>query len=157
MGSFWRTEGPNVATLRALAIQMRALAKEVPVAVNELRHQTASAALDSLIDNSPADTSTLISNWRVTDGAPEPPISAYSLGRLGSTREASAASARAAGQAAIAAILPGKPIVIYNSVPYARYVNDGSSDRAPHLFVEKALIVGNNIAKSIGLKLGVRR
>lgn len=143
-------------TLADLAIQMQIRSKEVPVAADNLKRQVAYAALDSLLENTPVDTSVLVSNWRVSSGAIAEPIPAYALGREGSTRETSIAAARAAGRAAIDGIAPGKPIVIFNSVPYAQFLNDGTSSRAPHMFIEKAVLVGNLLAKRLGLQLGVK-
>jgi hypothetical protein len=136
---------------------MRALSARLPLIADEAKRVVANAALDSLFENTPADTSTLISNWRVTSGSISPPIPAYSAGKLGSSREASVAEARSAASAAMAAIPPGKPIIIYNSVPYAGYVNDGNATHAPLLFLERARLVGRLAGSMFKRSVGVTR
>lgn len=146
-----------MATLLDLAAQMRALSLEVPEAADALKRGVAIAMLDSVLQNTPVDTSRLVSNWRVSTGAIQAPTAAYVLGKGGSTRQASIAAARAAGVAAINAIPAGQPIVIYNSVDYARFLNDGTSEISARLFVEIALRVGAQLIQTAGLALGVKR
>jgi hypothetical protein len=136
---------------------MRALAASLPAIADQAKRVSATAALDSLFQDTPADTSTLISNWRVSTGAVEAPIPAHALGVKGSTREASAGIAKALAGEAINALPPGAPIVIYNSVPYGRYVNDGTSSQAPRLFLEKARLAARLAATAFKRSVGVKR
>lgn len=136
---------------------MRALAARLPEIADQAKRVSASAALDSLFNDTPADTSKLISNWRVSGGGVEAPIPAYSLGTKGSTRQASAGAARAEARASMDALPLGSPIVIYNSVPYGRYVNDGTSTAAPSLFLEKARLAARLAATAFKRSVGVTR
>lgn len=137
-----------MANLTNLAIRMRRLGGNLPEVAASAKRRAATAMLDSLLENSPVDTSLLVSNWRVGNRT-RPPRSAFELGKAGSTREAAITGAREAGRATIAASHPGELLVIYNTVPYARFVNDGASNRPPLLFVEKALIVGKASLKNL--------
>lgn len=130
-----------MANLSNLAIRMRRLKGDLPETAAVLKRNVALAILNFLLENTPVDTSVLVSNWRV-DKRTRPPRGAFELGKDGSTREAGIAGARAAGEAAIAQSKPGELLVIYNTVPYARFVNDGNSVTPPLLFVERAQIVG---------------
>lgn len=146
-----------MATLLQLATRMRALSARLPTIADEAKKVVATAMLDSLLDNTPADTSTLVSNWQVGTGPISVVRPAYAEGKGGSTRETSIGAARGAGHAVIEAIAPGKPIVISNPVPYARYVNDGTSQHAPLLFVEKARLVGRLAGSAFKRSIGINR
>lgn len=130
-----------MANLSNLAIRMRRLGADLPEQAAAAKRQVAAAVLDSLLENTPVDTSLLVSNWRV-DKRTRPPRGPFETGKHGSTREAGIEGARAAGAAAIANSLPGEPLVIFNTVPYARFINDGASNRPALLFLEKARLVG---------------
>ncbi len=146
-----------MATLSDLAKRMTALRAGLATAGLDTKKAVAIAVLDSVLENSPVDTSLFVSNWQA--GSSVAALrDAFALGKGGSTREASVAAARAAGVAAINASRPGEPVVISNPVPYGQYLNDGTSGRAPLLFVERAVLVGNlllaSLAKTIGSGLG---
>lgn len=133
-----------MANLSNLAVRMRRLKGDIPEAAAVAKRVAATGAVDFVIDNTPVDTSLLVSNWRV-DTRTRPPRTAFELGVGGSTREAAVAGAKAAAHAAIAKSKPGEPLVIYNTVPYARFVNDGTSRVAPLLLVERAQLVARKL------------
>lgn len=136
---------------------MRALAARLPEVADQAKRVAVMAALDSLFDNTPADTSKLVSNWRVTSSAVGEPVPAYVLGQKGNTKAASILAARASALAELSAIPLGRQMVIYNSVPYGRYVNDGTSHNAPSLFLEKARVAASEAARSFKRSVGVTR
>ena len=144
-----------MANLGDLAIRMRALAATIPAAGNAPKQRVAAAVLQAVIEASPADTSRFISNWRVGSAVGEA-IDPYFPGAHGSTRQESAATATAEGLGAIDASLPGQPIVIYNAVPYAAYIDDGSPGHAAYGLIARGLLVGQQMLAAIaaGVSLG---
>jgi hypothetical protein len=125
----------------ALIIQTRAL---------NLTKYVAYKTLEYLVEVTPVDTSKAESNWRIALGGTSwgaTPIPAYVLGSGGSSREASARAALAAGKAALKGAVAGKPIAVINVVPYIERLNAGSSTQAPAGFVERAVLVGKQAVK----------
>lgn len=101
----------------------------------------------ALVNSTPVDTSAALSNWRVgtSAGGAVPP---YYSGLAGSTQGASAAAAIAAADAAIAAAKGANKLVIFNSIGYIRFLNEGSSAQAPAGFIEAGILRGKLAAKA---------
>lgn len=102
----------------------------------------ATAALNKLIDTTPADTGRAISNWRLGVGAAArmgDAIPAYVPGRGGSTRAINANLAYHAAMQVLATRRQQQSILIYNAVPYIGGLNAGRSAQAPAGFIEMAL------------------
>ncbi len=117
---------------------------------NEAKKTAATVLLDELIDATPVDESTAESNWQVGIGTPpQAERRAYIVGKGGSTAAASAEAAKAAGRAIIAQAKPGQTIVISNLLAYIRRLNDGSSKQAPAGFVQRAIVIAQDILSSV--------
>lgn len=142
-----------MATLRDLAAQMRALNSQVVGGSSGVQKAVAVVVVDYLIDNSPVDTGTAVSNYHIGAGTAQQ--APYAPGEKGSTAEANRAAAKAAAHAAIAAVPDGSPIVISNPVEYVGYLNDGTTEHPPQLFVERAIAVGRGVVGAF--KLGITR
>lgn len=151
-------------TLLDLANEVEGLGLIVKLRSRELTKFVALRMLEYLVDVTPVDTSQALSNWRVAvagTGYGALPIPAYVPGEGGSTKEASAQAAIAAGRAALKGAVVGKPIAIINVVPYIGRLNEGSSQQAPAGFVERSLIVGKAATREYNfnqrLKQDIRR
>lgn len=136
-----------MATLKQLAARLNKLADNAGNLADETKARVALAIVRQLVFDTPVDTSRALSNWRVGTGSTPAPIPPYYAGMQGSTRAASAASAIAAAEAAIAANKHASVLAIFNSVPYIRRLNEGSSAQAPAGFIEKAILAGRLAAR----------
>lgn len=135
-----------MTTLRQFADKMRRLDRELPQQLNSIVIRAAWRILDDLITVTPVDTSAAVSNWQVTVNAPVGnAIPAYVLGERGSTYAESAQVALEAGSSIIQNKQPGQALFITNAIDYIQDLNDGSSRQAPANFVERAVILGNDI------------
>lgn len=137
-------------TLRDLAKRLDDLVETgLSDTLKERKARVGNAIVRALVPATPVDTSKAVSNWRVsTTGAISAYIRAHFPGVAGSTRGASAAAAIAAAEAAISRAQPQQALVIFNSVPYIRRLNEGYSKQTPAGFVEKAVLVGRIAARA---------
>ena len=137
-----------MGTLRGLANRLNRLADEgVRERLADERARVALAMIRALIDSTPVDTSAALSNWRVSDGPLGDAIRAHVPGEKRSTQGASAAVALAEAERAIQAGKHANALVIFNSIPYIRRLNEGSSSQAPAGFIEKAILAGRLAAR----------
>ena len=143
-----------MASLKQLAARMNRAADNLESVGKQVRDSTANFLVKTLIERTPVDTSRALSNWRVTTGAIMPYIPPLSAGQGGSTQAASAAMAISAAAAAIQAASPSQVLVIFNSVPYIRRLNDGYSAQAPAGFVEAAILLARIHARTVKIDLG---
>ncbi len=89
----------------------------------------AHAAFETMVANTPVDTSRAISNWLITrDGPSSDYIEAHAPGKKGSTRTISMAETLANGRMEIEAfdMKRDRDLFITNNTPYLRY-NNGST------------------------------
>lgn len=136
-----------MATLKSLARRLNRLADKAGQDLyRERRDRIARAVIRELLQSTPVDTSRALSNWQV-GASVSGPIDAYSVGSAGSTRAASLSSAMAEAERAIKAGKLSNALVIFNSVPYIRKLNEGSSSQAPAGFVERAILAGKLAAR----------
>lgn len=138
-----------MGTLKGLASRMYRLADKLEDRVLAKRKRVARAILMELLNSTPVDTSRAVSNWRVSAsgswGAEY--IEAIFPGQRGSTAAASASEAMNRAEAALKVAKLRNALVIFNSVPYIRKLNEGSSAQAPAGFVEKAILAGRLAAR----------
>lgn len=121
---------------------MRARAEGLEDLASNIAKAGADAMLVEMVDVTPVDESTALSNWQVNLGnkaADELP--AHVLGSGGSTRGASANQTLAEGRAELQYKKPGQPIFLSNLTPYIGDLDDGTSRQFPGGFVPRALIV----------------
>lgn len=143
-----------MATLKSLANKLFRLADDLETEARAARDETALVAVRALVAATPVDTTQALSNWRVTaSGSVAAYIAAHYPGSRGSTRAASAAKAIADAEDAIAAGNASQALVIFNSLPYIRHLNEGWSAQAPAGFVERALLIARSFARKRKFKV----
>lgn len=135
-----------MATLRDLANRIKQLDKKLTVDASKRAIAVADAVLADLIDVTPADVTTALSNWQIGINAPVsgPAIPAYVPGSLGYTITASSEKALAVGREKLATKKPGETIYISNVTEYIRELDRGSSRQFAGGFVARARIVARN-------------
>lgn len=127
------------------AKDMRKIADHVSVMGSELAKAGTLAAVETLVNITPVDTSEHKSNWQVSLGsAVGSAIPAYFLGKYGSTSGASGKQAVSVAQAQLMPKKEGQPIYISNLAPAITYLDQGSSTQFAGGFVPRAVIVFNN-------------
>lgn len=131
-------------TLLGLAREMELLAPRIEKRVNKLKIAVAREVLESLIAETPVDTTAAVSNWQVALNNPvTSEIPAYFLGRYGETEVASRNAALRAGLLVIKAAKPNDTIIISNLLDYIGYLEDGHSSQPPGGgFVASAIQLG---------------
>lgn len=136
-----------MATLESLAKRLNRLADRLDDEVQTAKVETAMAVMQSLVDNTPVDTTEALSNWQGSTGSIPGRIGPLSPGVGGSTKGASASAALANARAVFEAAPANVPLVISNAVPYIRRLNEGSSSQHPGGFVEAAVLVGRSFLR----------
>jgi hypothetical protein len=125
---------------------------EVPKRANATKQEVSKIIQRDLVEITPVDISTALSNWQVgIGGLPIGPIDAYIPGSFGSTEKQSEGIAIEQALIYIAASEPGESIHIVNEVPYIEDLNDGSSQQAPKNFVDGAVLLGESFVRRNGL------
>lgn len=129
-------------TLKDLAKSMRARAENLENFGNEVAKAGVDAMLVEMVEVTPVDESTALSNWQVNIGnAAADELPAHVLGEKGSTRGASAGQTLAEGRAELQYKKPGQPVFLSNLTPYIADLDDGSSRQFAGGFVPRALII----------------
>jgi hypothetical protein len=135
-----------MTTLRQFANKMRKLDKELPQQLNSIVMRAAARILEDLVTVTPIDTGRAISNWQVSYNTPVgTTISAHVPGSRGYTLVDNSRITYELGLMVIDNKLPGESLVISNALDYITDLNNGSSRQAPANFVERAVIIGNDI------------
>lgn len=129
-------------SLKDLAKSMRERAKGLDTLASDVSKAGSEAMLRELVEVTPVDTSTALSNWQVGIGVPVAnDIPAVAEGRYGSTRGASADKTVADGLQKLQSKRPGETIFLSNLTPYIGDLDDGTSRQFAGGFVPRALIV----------------
>jgi len=130
------------ADLRTLAKNMRARAKAVDQFASDVAVAGTKAMMTELVEVTPVDTSTALSNWQVNLGNPAADaLGAAAPGHKGSTRSVSADKTLADAAAELQYKKPGQPIFVSNLINYIADLDTGSSTQFPGGFIPRALIV----------------
>ena len=136
-----------------LVARLRKSAKNLDKVGSEAAKTVANTIVRELVYRTPVDESTALSNWVVTIGrSTSGQIPAHIVGKQGSTRFQSAEITIQNAAAALLGKKSGQNIYISNKLDYISELNDGSSLQAPAGFVEAAILVGRNAAKSVKVK-----
>lgn len=129
-------------TLSDLAKSMRQRAKGLDTLASDIAVAGAKAMLEELVEVTPVDTSTALSNWQINLGNPAADaLPAAVSGRFGSSAGASADKTVAEGLAELQYKKPGQPIFVSNLTPYIGDLDAGSSRQFAGGFIPRALIV----------------
>jgi len=135
-------------TLLSLAAELEATRDGLRNRASNKAVEVAVAIVTDLANVTPVDSSRALSNWIVTIGAAvTTAIEPYYFGHRGDTQELSAAAVIAAARRVLEAKKPGQPITISNVLPYIKRLNEGYSQQEPAGMVERAILIGRNIAK----------
>lgn len=138
----------------ALATRMRKAADRVPTLASETAKQVTFTILNDLAFRTPVDTSTARSNWQVSIGAPiadNAEIPAFYLGEFGSTGQASAQAAIAAGRDVLSRKKPGETLYLSNVLDYIVPLNEGHSKQEPAGMVDRAVLIGRKVVSKARL------
>jgi hypothetical protein len=139
-----------MATLLDLADDMDKMSVLIGLRSRDMTKFVALRVITYLIEQTPVDVSTALSNWAVAVSGSSygaSPIPAYVPGIAGSSAEASAQQAVEAAKAALKAAQPKKALAIINAVPYLKRLNEGWSSQHPGGFVEASILVGKRAVK----------
>jgi hypothetical protein len=121
---------------------MRARAKALDSLASDIAVEGTKAMLKEMVDVTPVDESTALSNWQIGIGSrvvSDRP--AHVVGKYGSTRGPSADKTVAEGLEKLQYKKPGQPIFLSNLTPYIGDLDKGTSKQFAGGFVPRALIV----------------
>lgn len=143
-----------MANIADLAARIGLVRQNVRTETIRIVKEVAKEILDTLVDNTPVDTSQALSNWQASVGGPiQTTRPAISVGSRGSTRSISATATKAEGASKIQPFVLGAEIHITNNLPYIKGLNDGTISRQPSGFVQKSLLVGRDHLKQVKVSL----
>ena len=141
-------------TLLDLVKDLENSVKKIETSASNIASDVSMAVLEDLVFHTPVDTSNALSNWQLTINAPaNNEIEPYYFGRKGSTQSMSQDAAIIAGIKALKSKKPGETIYISNNAPYIKDLDEGSSLQEPEGFVDRALIVGEDVLAKSKLEL----
>lgn len=135
---------------------------------NKVAQEAAKAIIRDLVQVTPVDTGAALSNWEVTLGAPSQgilstfwpsPKGRMIKGKWVHTVDPSITfrvNADATATHAWTVIMnkqPGIDLFITNNIPYIQALNNGTSSQAPAGFVDRAIILGNQVASRARLTI----
>lgn len=151
--------------LNSLADWCDNLAADLPNVISGHAKEVADAIITDIIENTPADTGTAISNWEVALGSPNTVTrDAFDPSPKGKMRKglwvhtidpiitffANVPSTEGAAREILETKQPGQDIYITNNLPYIKRLNDdGYSHQVAAGFVERALELANVIISKI--------
>jgi hypothetical protein len=132
-----------VADLLALERWCNVLPDRIEEATNTLVKNVVTAMATNLIDHTPVDITTAVSNWQVSLNAPVLfELPAIVPGQAGSTAPASRAEALAHVKRALDDRELGEVTYLSNITPYLGELNRGTSKQEPAGFFERGVVVG---------------
>lgn len=135
-------------SLEAFAQRMEKRADTIETAGSRLAVIGALAAVETLVEITPVDTSEHLSNWQVFLNNPAPDaLPPHVPGTRGSTRGASSRVAIAEARAELKFKKPGQPIWISNLGPAIVKLDRGWSSQFAGGFVPRAMIVFRNAVR----------
>lgn len=132
-----------MADLLALEKWCIALPDRIDAATNDLVRGVVTAMATNLIDHTPVDITTAVSNWQASLNAPTLfELPAIVPGERGSTAPASRAEALAHVQRVLDDRDVGETTYLSNITPYLGELNRGTSTQEPAGFFERGVVVG---------------
>ncbi len=126
--------------MKTLNSQLKQFDKDVKKRINNYKINLAKTILLYLVEATPVDTSTALSNWIVDlNKAKNRQIKAHSLGSQGSTQSVSAGMAYSIGNAIIQRAKVGEIVYITNNVDYIKLLNMGYSSQAEQHYIQNCV------------------
>lgn len=137
-------------TLLDLAKMLEKKADAIDKDASDHAVKVANAVVEQLAYNTPVDTSMALSNWIVTlDNPSVDKIEPHFPGEKGSTQSLSAGVTVGRSKTALGRKKPGQKIYIRNNQPYVPQLEWSHPQSG---FVERAVLVGRNIASKFKLR-----
>lgn len=155
-----------MASLLDLADQMDKLSQRLPIFAKKTTEDVALTIVNDVTQVTPVDVGEALSNWIISLDAPSvetiPAFAPSPKGRVKDgkwqhavdpvvTAQNNLPSVLSAATAVLAGRVPGQPIYISNNLPYIQKLNEGSSEQAPAGFVDRAIILGREVASKAKL------
>lgn len=134
-----------MGNLAQFSRSLQAFNKKVETETEALIRRVLLAIQDSVVLNTPIDTSRARTNWVPTLDTPATAEVPFAMGAYGSTANEAYQRAMGAAKEVAGQVKIGRKVWITNCVPYIHLLNDGSSTQQSRLFVERAVEVGRNI------------
>lgn len=132
----------------------KGLPARIDKAANKLAIGVVKAIDRDLVEHTPVDVTTAVSNWQAAfNDPPTFELPAIYPGEHGSTAEASRVAAIAHVDRVVAEKEPGETVYLSNLTPYIGDLNDGTSRQEPAGFFERAIVVGTIFLRQ--QKLGI--
>ncbi len=130
------------------------LPDRIELGANELVKDVVRVVQRDLVEHTPVDVTTAVSNWQPGVGAaPSFELPAIVPGEFGSTAPQSRAEAIAHVERALDDKDPGVPFYLTNMTPYIGDLNNGTSKQEPAGFVERGVRKGQLYAASAVLEV----
>lgn len=155
-----------MATLDNLADDMIKLSARIDSFAAQTVQDVSLSILSDLVQVTPVDVGTALSNWQLTLDAPaEHVLTAYEPAPRGKmvknvwthkvdpvlTAQANVAPTMDAAKVVLAGRQKGQLVFITNNLPYIRTLDGGSSEQTPLGFVDRAIVLGNQAVKAAKL------
>lgn len=130
-----------------------ALPDRIDKAASTLAKDVTVAMAKDLIEHTPVDITTAVSNWQASINAPASfELPAIYPGEQGSTAPASRAEALGHVKRTLADKDPGATIYLSNLTPYIIDLNNGTSAQEPAGFFQRGILVGERYAQTVTLR-----
>lgn len=130
-----------MVTLKDLSRKANKIRDDIDELVNRSVVNLTIEVLSELVNTTPIDEGTAISNWQISLTGPiRTVIPTYVLGSQGSTKNIVIANTIGQAVGILAARRPGQVIYLGNALPYIAELNRGSSNQAPAGFIDAAFM-----------------
>jgi hypothetical protein len=131
-----------------------ALPDRIDLAINRLAQNVVIKMAENLIEHTPVDITTAVSNWQASLNTPPTfDLPAIYPGSQGSTAGPSRLEALGHVQRAVAEKQPGEVIFLSNLTPYIETLNTGTSKQEPAGFFERGIVVGSSYIRVAVIKV----
>lgn len=146
-----------MADLLALERWCNVLPDRIEEATNDLVKRVVTAMASNLIDHTPVDITTAVSNWQASLNAPVMfELPAIVPGERGSTAPASRSEALAHVKRVLEDREVGEATYLSNITPYLGDLNRGTSKQEPAGFFERGVVVGRVYLQTASLGITLK-
>ena len=143
-----------MADLLALERLCNVLPDRIERAASKLAVDFVKAVDRDLVEHTPVDVTTAVSNWQASLNAPAAfELPAIVPGERGSTAAQSSAEAIKHVDRALADKRPGERIFLSNLAPHIIDLNNGTSRQEPAGFFQRGVLVGELFIRRAGLRI----
>lgn len=143
-----------MADLLALERLCNVLPDRIEKAASQLAIDFVEAIDRDVVEHTPVDVTTAVSNWQASLNAPAfAELPAIVPGSHGSTAAASSAEAIAHVVRTLEDKQPGERIYLSNLAPHIIDLNNGTSKQEPAGFFQRGILVGELFLRRAGLRI----